>query len=380
MTTAKLHHSWSNGDNWVLDFVPLQKGSILAASLSNGVVNTYSMEKSNRSQIGSFKVHDYSISKLRKVEHWDKANDNLFVTCSVDSVKVCDIRQTNNNNKPVFELHNDKNIPFLSVDSNHGFLAAGTELRKQDSEIHIWDLRNTAQTYKSLVDSQHDDVTDLRFHPTSKDMILSGSTDGCVNIYDLMQADEDDALYQVINFSSIHSAGWLNAKRIYTLSHMLTFAIHELNDITTEENIEPEPLDFGDVREKWGCEYVVDIYPTNGFIGVGSLENNGNQIKLLQFEDEKVNHSDKNAVVLPQPHGDEIARCLYVPKSGSSKYIVSGGEDGKVNVWKSSSGHVDDVLAGRSSKKLDKKSEKKIGGKPVRSHRHNTSSQRFKPY
>lgn len=48
---------------------------------------------------------------------------------------------------------------------------------------------------------------------------------------------------------------------------METFAIHELND-KSDESHEPKPQEFGDVRELWDCEYVVDVYP--GFIATGA--------------------------------------------------------------------------------------------------------------
>lgn len=98
----------------------------------------------------------------------------------------------------------------------------------------------------------------LQFHPTRNNIFLSGSTDGLVNIYDTTITDEDDALVQVINHGSVHHAGFLNDKAIYALSHDEVFSIHPATN-PDEQSQDPEPVQFGDVREPLGCEYVAQL-------------------------------------------------------------------------------------------------------------------------
>ena len=50
----------------------------------------------------------------------------------------------------------------------------------------------------------------LRFHPGSDNFLLSGSTDGLVNILDTRIADEDEVVIQAVNHGSIHHAGFLS--------------------------------------------------------------------------------------------------------------------------------------------------------------------------
>ena len=91
--------------------------------------------------------------------------------------------------KQIGNCHLDKckKSNFLSLAYKNNLLAAGTELVGVDAELHIWDIRNTDNVVRSFVDSHHDDITALEFHPTLTNYLMSGSTDGYVNIYNLMR-------------------------------------------------------------------------------------------------------------------------------------------------------------------------------------------------
>lgn len=103
-------------------------------------------------------------------------------------------------------------------------------------------------------------------------MLLSGSTDGLVNLYDTTISDEDDALYQVMNHgASINHAGFLSETEIFALSHDETLSIYRL---TGPDDASPETPStvFGDVRPQLECEYVVDLLSTSGqaLLGAGT--------------------------------------------------------------------------------------------------------------
>lgn len=63
---------------------------------------------------------------------------------------------------------------------------------------------------------------------------------------------------QVINHGSVHHAGFLSERTIYALSHDEQFSIHPATD-PDDPAREPEPVNFDDVREPLGCEYVVQL-------------------------------------------------------------------------------------------------------------------------
>lgn len=115
----------------------------------------------------------------------------------------------------------------------------------------------------------------MQFHPTLPRCLLSGSTDGLVNIYDISISDEDDALVQVQNHgSSIHHAGFLSNSEFFALSHDETFSVYHLNQ-QADSTEEPSPTAFGDLRPKLDCEYIVDVIHSGSggveaIVGAGS--------------------------------------------------------------------------------------------------------------
>jgi WD40 repeat protein len=113
----------------------------------------------------------------------------------------------------------------------------------------------------SLVESHTDTVTSLQLHPSHPTLLLSSSTDGLVNIFDTSQAEEEDALYQVINHrSAIAHAGFMYpGTDIYALGTDETMSFYALQSQKEDEE-EPVPKVFGDVREELGCEYLVDMH------------------------------------------------------------------------------------------------------------------------
>jgi WD40 repeat protein len=120
------------------------------------------------------------------------------------------------------------------------------------------DQRNPSAPTLSLVESHTDTITSLQLHPSHPTLLLSSSTDGLVNIFDISQAEEEDALYQVVNHgSAIAHAGFMYpGTDMYALGTDETMSFYALQSQKEEEE-EPTPKAFGDVREALGCEYLV---------------------------------------------------------------------------------------------------------------------------
>lgn len=64
---------------------------------------------------------------------------------------------------------------------------------------------------------------------------------------------------QVINHGSVHHAGFLNDNAIYALSHDEVFSIHPATNPDDELAQDPEPVQFGDLREPLSCEYIAQL-------------------------------------------------------------------------------------------------------------------------
>jgi WD40 repeat protein len=157
-----------------------------------------------------------------------------------------------------------KLISSLVCDVSKNFIAAGIENPEDgpsSSPVYIWDQRNPSAPLRSYIESHTDTVTSLQLHPAHPTLLLSSSTDGLINIFDTAQAEEDDALYQVINHgSAIAHAGFMySGTDIYAIGTDETMSFYALQSQKEEEE-EPTPKVFGDVREGLGCEYVIDLH------------------------------------------------------------------------------------------------------------------------
>ena len=63
-------------------------------------------------------------------------------------------------------------------------------------------------------ESYGDDLSTVAFHPDDSDKLATGGPDGLINVFDVSQTTEDDALLTSINTeSSIHTLTW------YKVSH-----------------------------------------------------------------------------------------------------------------------------------------------------------------
>jgi WD repeat-containing protein 89 len=131
----------------------------------------------------------------------------------------------------------------------------------------------------------NDDITDIHFHPSRHNHLLSGGIDGLVSIFDTDVQDEDDSLLQVVNHGPIHKAGFLSDEVVFALSHDEQFSIHAVTrdaECTTpfagslSESANPitsdiPPVHFGDLRPILHCDYVIDVLQVDGnaFVATG---------------------------------------------------------------------------------------------------------------
>lgn len=378
--------------DWVISLAP--SSEYIYASTAKGTIHQLPLNTTKWPVMKTIPAHAAPIHKLQT----DPVNDNILYSCSDDAtVKIWDSRTPLTNS--VNTLTNSRNLPFFSLDVNHGLISAGSQLKGTDSELVLWDLRKLDTTLRSFIDSHNDDITETKFHPTLNNLLLSGSTDGLVNIYNLDIVEEDDALFQCINYNSVHSAGFLTPNRIYILSHMETFGVF---DLSTQQEFNPEDgetkgkinndKDHGDIRSKWDCEYVVDLYAP-GYIACGS--NSEEVVKLYEFDPIKEDFLPKNRLwTFAGGHGDEIVRDIKVVNG----VAYTAGEDNHIRAWncdaknterwffkEEDDGSVEERMdieydARKKEKKEKKEKKKDKKGKKKTSTSSKNKKHRFKPY
>jgi WD40 repeat protein len=233
-------------------------------------------------------------------------------------------------------------VASLACNAASNTIAVGTELENNgpgDVNIYLWDARNAKAPRNRYSESHTDTITELRFLPfpsNASNVLLSGSTDGLVNVFDTSVAVEDDAVLQIINNGgAIHHAGLLG-NDIYALStdEHLTVHVPQHQDL---ERSDPSPFVMGDLRQHVGCEYAINVLnrAVSPLIAVGNHSNCQNVRLIPQRRSPGASPIWSSVlsdiVTLSGGHGEDIVRDVMV--SDSLGAIFTCGEDGAVRLW-----------------------------------------------
>ncbi|TWU76208.1 hypothetical protein ED733_003817 [Metarhizium rileyi] len=216
-------------------------------------------------------------------------------------------------------------------------VAVGTELQNHTASILLWDVRSSPSASAHYQEVHSDDITELVFHPAEPAVLLSGSTDGLVNVYDTRIADEDDVTLRTFNHdASIHHAGFLTDTEVVALSHDERFSLYDMDE---GRDNGAAAQTWGDLRTVLACQYVADVKgKTDGsgaIIGAGAQERRSFELVFLarnQGTGPKWAFDRESSVGLPGAHGDEVVRsfCFF----DDAQVVFTAGEDGCVKAWR----------------------------------------------
>ncbi|CAO2647403.1 Nn.00g083250.m01.CDS01 [Neocucurbitaria sp. VM-36] len=323
-----------------------------------------------------------------KVTCLERANDvpsNVVATAGRDGlIKFWDKRSK----QRVLEIQSPhKLISSLVCDARHNFIAAGIENPDDGpgvSPVYVWDQRNPSAPTRSYIESHTDTVTSLQLHPSHPTLLLSSSTDGLINIFDTSQAEEEDALYQVINHrSAIAHAGFMYpGTDIYALGTDETMSFYALQSQKEEEE-EPTPRAFGDVREGLGCEYMAKMHWVGGEPFVAAGKHSESQLNLIPIEKHasgplQYDFNIEKSIQLPGAHGEDLVRDVFTDVHTRTTFTC--GEDGFIRAWKASGDESMDVDEGTEPEKKSKDRKEKRKEKKDRKRGDEKEKGRFKPY
>ncbi|KAI0844137.1 WD40 repeat-like protein [Daldinia vernicosa] len=262
------------------------------------------------------------------------AGSAIVCTAGEDgSVSMWDLRQDARQAEVARLVDNRVSVLSLACSSAGFSVAAGTELQDHQASILIWDVRSTPTPKLHYKEVHSDDVTELNFHPNDHNILLSGSTDGLVNICDTRITDEDEVIIQTFNHdASIHHAGFLNDTEVYALSHDEKLALY---DVAENHENGAATVNFGDMREVLGCQYIANVTAKSNGAGavVGAGAHDQQAFQLIHLTKGQGWNLDRhNSVSLPGAHSSELVRsfCFY----DEAQTVFSAGEDGFIKAWK----------------------------------------------
>ncbi|RMY46998.1 hypothetical protein D0863_15728 [Hortaea werneckii] len=261
------------------------------------------------------------------------------------------IRLWDSRAKQASQLSEPQGRPFSALACHANILAAGTESNKEglgDVSVLLYDARNPSIPLRDYAESHTDSITQLAFHPSHPHVVLSGSTDGLVSVFNGNEADEEEALQTVFNpRSAVHCAGFLTGGEVYVFTTDEQILIYPLPTSTSTEGggddgqssaadqqQQQQPRDFGDVREKLNCMYVINLLrqPADNQPLIAYGHNEQQRLSVMQLSSLGAGSQWEfgPSVDFPGAHGEEVVRDMLV---GDGR-AWSCGEDGCVRVWK----------------------------------------------
>ncbi|KAH6853900.1 WD40-repeat-containing domain protein [Chaetomium sp. MPI-CAGE-AT-0009] len=324
-------YTYPGRDTYVLDILPVATGFATTAS-----DQTLSLFDPLRLSQGPTKAIRTDHGNLTAAKVYSAGDSIICTTGENGTISVWDLRLDPSGARAMQIGGNLPGLLSLACSETTNTVAAGTELANHQASIVIWDLRSPAAPRTQYNEGHSDDITELAFNPHTPTHLLSGSTDGLLNLTNTLVADEDEAVQATFNHGSVHRAGFLGAggTEVFAASHDEKFAVYDTADETPLRGA--ATLDLGDVRALLGCQYLADVVGKTGGIGavVGVGAQDQEMFQLIHLAKGAGGWGlDRDTVVgLPGAHGSELVRsfCFY----DEQQLVFTAGEDGCVKAWR----------------------------------------------
>ncbi|XP_054828292.1 WD repeat-containing protein 89 [Eublepharis macularius] len=309
---------------------------LVAVSQSNKSIGVYDRETLNL--LREYSSHPGLLSGVRFAHEQEGM---LFSACSDGTVKCWDTRLASSEAAQLFCGYPSNVFISFDVNCNDLIVCAGTEKVEEDVFMAFWDARsgtNSVPSSKSPLgvysESHNDDITKISFHPSKPNLVVSGSTDGLVNVFDIDQDSEDDALMSTCNSgSSVSFVGWSGKGflQVYCMTHDEGFSWWDLAQLDTEEPI--TLLQIPDARE------VVSLGEAKLSYLIGGLyHEKSDHLFIVGGESTGSLHllgcgiDGLSPVATLQRGHSATVRSFYWDMADES--LLTGGEDAQLLLWK----------------------------------------------
>uniref|UniRef100_W8BXJ5 WD repeat-containing protein 89 n=1 Tax=Ceratitis capitata TaxID=7213 RepID=W8BXJ5_CERCA len=249
-----------------------------------------------------------------------------------------------------------KAINCFDSNSNARILCMGTEQSHGNVFLLFYDIRER-KPLGEYNESHENDISAVRFHDVNPDLLCSGSIYGLINIFDIKEPTEDDALMATINTeSTIQKLNW--HKNVYEqdliscITHTNDFYVYQADEGDVVAKFERSHITAATKRSNEANCYVVDAHSSeNGdiFLLAGTNINKGEILRTLRL------NKDLTPVADFIGNKQVVRTSIFNKKNG---VMVTGGESGLVTLWSAGSADLNDAPVANSSKTFKHKNKK----------------------
>ncbi|KAG1739877.1 WD40-repeat-containing domain protein [Suillus paluster] len=326
--------------SYVLALTSLGNNYVSSASSPSNAIHLF--DKSSLQCVQTLKGHESATTALRTVRGIGGSDRHMLLSAGKDGCVIAWDERSGDSS--ITMTTSGRSRTLLSCDASHNGLtvAAGTDLQKEDAFILYWDPRKPAVPLRVHGSTHSDDITALHFlknspSPTSRQILLSASTDGLVSTSNSAEDDEDEAVLNVGSWGcSISQAGWIrgsSTNRVWAASDMETFSCWS-NELDMLQNCDIRNPSVHSHGRTWVTDYLITCQNTkrsdsNLAVFVGSNEGD---VALLSSSDVTDSSAPWTINSVWASGHTGVVRSVFWDEN--HEILVTGGEDSKISAWR----------------------------------------------
>ncbi|KAF9820521.1 hypothetical protein SFRURICE_009940 [Spodoptera frugiperda] len=320
----------------------------LAVSLSDNSIEVYQLNNTSLNKICKLSGHEKTLTEVV----CDPKEEHLVYSAAQDGlVKLWDTRVSGTCVQEYKDEEEELVRPYecMDISCNGRVLCAGSQLVEDDAYLVFWDNRVT-KPLGGYWNSHTDDITQVKFHKTQTEVLATGSLDGLINIFNVMELSEDDALTYSLNVeNSVEKLSWLDEKQVacITQSNDLQFWDTQSGDLL--RTFTRDKVSRSIKRSKADDCFLVDTYTSiddTPVVLAGSYGGNGHVLRSATAAGGRL----QPAALFPANR--QTVRCSHYDKDRD--ILVTTGEAAIISVWTGSEAAENGTTFGKISQSLNK--------------------------
>lgn len=257
-----------------------------------------------------------------------------LVVSGEEAVKVYDPRA--DTASPVLTLSDRRARHYSSLAVRADLVVAGTEQIKDESFLLFWDLRQAGRLMGGYWETFNDDITSLSFKPGGDQSLLAtGCSDGIVNILDLSESDESEALLTSHNTQdSVAGVVWYSSSKtednLAIQTHTEAVQLWRTEEATARCVLTREAVCRGIRRSCPDYTYIVGLHPhkSEGLTMVAASRCESQPcVRLARIRNKKVKP-------LSLLEGADSSSLVTSSLAVTDSCFATGNEAGILSVWR----------------------------------------------